>query len=200
MKPQHRPDLWQLPRSTRLAGREWRFRADFRDILQLMRLLERPDCCQQGRIYLAMRLFYPDFNQMPVQAWPQAAQAMLEFVSGGTETSGPAGPRLLDWQQDADLIVSDVNRVAGCEIRALPFVHWWTFLGWFGAIGEGRLSAVVAVRSKLAEGRPLEDWEQEFYRRNRQRIQLAPLLTPEQQAEKERLEAMLNKAERRNQP
>lgn len=88
--------------------------------------------------------------------------------------------------------MADVNKVAGCEIRALPFVHWWTFLAWFGAIGEGQLSAVVAVRDKLRRGKKLEEWEREFYRRNRARVELKPRYTPEELAERERLNRLLS--------
>ena len=98
---------------------------------------------------------------------------------------------VLDWQQDLPLIVADVNKAAGCEIRALPFVHWWTFLAWFGAIGEGQLSAVVAIRDKLRRGKKLEGWEREFYQRNRARVDLKTRYTPEDLAERERLNRLL---------
>ena len=69
------------------------------------------------------------------------------------------------------MIVSDVNRVAGCEIRALSFCHWWTFISWFNAIGDGQLATVVYVREKLRKGKKLEKWEQEFYKENRAKIE-----------------------------
>lgn len=184
--------LWSLPERLFVAGQERDIRADFRDVLRVIELLERPSLYPEGRLYLALRMFYPKLDEIPQQNWRQAADAMMEFLAGGREDEGPSGPKLLDWQQDADLILSDVNRVAGKEIRAEVFVHWWTFLGWFGAIGEGRLSAVVAVRKKLREGKALESWEKEFYRENKARIDLKPRLSVEEQAEKQRLEKLLN--------
>ena len=60
--------------------------------------------------------------------------------------------------------------MAGLEVRSLPFLHWWTFMGYFGAIGEGQLSTLVAIREKLRKGKKLESWEQDFYRQNRSRV------------------------------
>ena len=69
-------------------------------------------------------------------------------------------------------IVADVNRVAGREIRELEFVHWWTFLSWFHAIGEGQLSALVALRTKLARGEKLTEAERAYYAADPQKVRL----------------------------
>ena len=182
---------WDLPEALEIAGRSEPIRADFREVLEVIRLLDDADEPPETRAFLGMGVFYRKFAALPPALRGQAMEAMLRFLAGGEEDSGPAGPRLLDWQQDLPLIVADVNKAAGCEIRALPFVHWWTFLAWFGAIGEGQLSAVVAIRDKLRRGKKLEGWEREFYQRNRARVDLKPRYTPEELAERERLNRLL---------
>lgn len=182
---------WELPTVLDVDGRKEPIRADFREVLEVIRLLDDPAEPPEARAYLAMALFYRNFSALPPTLRGKAMEEMLRFLAGGEEDTGPAGPRLIDWQQDLPLIVADVNKVAGCEIRALPFVHWWTFLAWFGAIGEGQLSAVVAIRDKLRRGKKLEEWEREFYRRNRARVDLKPRYTPEELAERERLNRLL---------
>jgi len=87
----------------------------------------------------------------------------------------------MDWQQDAMEIISDINRVAGREVRETD-VHWWTFLAWFHAIGEGQLSALVSLRTKLARGEKLSDAEREFYMADPQKVRLAVPDSPEKQA------------------
>ncbi len=116
---------------------------------------------------------------------------MMIFIAGGAEDTGPSGPRLIDWEQDQGMIVADVNKVAGCEIRALPFVHWWTFLAWFGAIGEGQLSTVVSIRDKRRQGKKLEGWEKEYYQQHKAEVDLRPHYTAEELAEQERLKKLL---------
>ena len=83
----------------------------------------------------------------------EAMEKMSLFLCAGRPEK--PGPKLLDWEHDAPLIVADVNRVAGTEVRSMEFLHWWTFLGWFHALGEGQLSTVVAIRGKLARGKKL---------------------------------------------
>ena len=102
-----------------------------------------------------------------------------------------ARPKLLDWQQDAQIIVADVNKAAGMEIRAMPYMHWWTFLSWFHAIGEGQLATVVSIRDKLRRGKKLEKWEQEYYRKNRNRVELKKRYSAEELAEQERIKKLL---------
>ena len=184
---------WDLPEFAEIGGKTYRINADYRDILDIVTRLNNQEESEQTRLYVALALFYEDFTDMPRKDYQEAANWMMRFIScGEEETDAHPRPKLLDWEQDHNMIVADVNKVAGCEIRALPFVHWWTFLAWFGAIGEGQLSAVVAVRDKLRRGKKLEEWEREFYRRNRARVELKPRYTPEELAERERLNRLLS--------
>ena len=70
--------------------------------------------------------------------------------------------KTIDWEQDAQLISSAVNKVAGKEVRAETYMHWWTFMGYFNAVGESALATVVSIRSKIAKGEKLEKYEQKF--------------------------------------
>ena len=87
--------------------------------------------------------------------------------------------------------VADVNKVAGTEIRAIPFLHWWTFMAYFNAIGEGQLSTLVSIRDKLRRGKKLEKWEQEYYRKNKERVDLRKRYSAEELAEQQRLKMLL---------
>ncbi|MFR6373307.1 MAG: hypothetical protein ACLUOB_05615 [Subdoligranulum sp.] len=80
------------------------------------------------------------------------------------------------------------------RVRALPYLHWWTFIAYFMNIGSGPLATVVGIRHKLAKGQKLEKWEQQFYRENKEIVDLRPQLTKEEEAEKQRLLALLGEA------
>lgn len=187
---------WDLPQSLVVAGQNYPCHTDYRDILNLLPWLELdagpggPN--REEGWYVALALFYPDFGAMPPETWPAAAAAMADFLAGGTAEGGKPGPRLIDWQRDADWIVAGVNRAAGCEVRALPYLHWWSFLGWFAAIGEGPLATAVAIRDKLRRGRKLESWELDYYRAHRDRIDLRAPLSAEERAARDELLAKLN--------
>ena len=188
--------LWQLPEKVCLEGKIYDIHADFRDILELFSYLEDPDLPESVRWRIALGLFY----EQPVP--PEHRQAAMEYLVGFLTCGHPdtPGPKLLCWQQDAQAIISGVNRAAGQELRAIPFVHWWTFLGWFHAIGEGPLSTLVSIRDKLRRGKPLEGWEKDFYRENRQRIDLPKHYSREEQAQIQALQDLLDGPQRKEEP
>lgn len=178
---------YALPRQAVIGGRTYHIHGDFRDILEIFQYLIDPDLPEGFRWQVALGLFYD--GQIPEEDRPEAIRFLCDFIRCGQQEQ--PGPRLLDWQQDAGAIMSGVNAVAGQEIRAMPFVHWWTFLSWFSAIGQGELSTVVAIRSKLSRGQRLTDWEQDYYRQNRQKVELQRRYSASERLERERLERML---------
>ncbi len=183
---------WSLPDHVEIHGRMYAIHADFRDILTILQVLEDPAEPELMRWQIALALFYVDRDSITVQDQQEAMERLAEFINcGQPEKDQKPAPKLLDWQQDALTIVADVNKVAGCEIRAQPFLHWWTFMAFFNAIGEGRLSMLVSIRDKLRRGKKLEKWEQEFYRENKDRVDLKVRYTAEEMAEQERLKKLL---------
>ena len=183
---------WDLPEFAEIGGKTYRINADYRDILDIVTRLNNQEESEQTRLYVALALFYEDFTDMPRKDYQEAANWMMRFIScGEEETDAHPRPKLLDWEQDHNMIVADVNKVAGGEGRALPFCHWWTFIAWFNAIGDGQLSTVVSIRDKLRRGKKLEKWEQEFYRDHKTQVTLKQRYTAEELAEQERLKKLL---------
>ena len=179
---------WSLPTSAVIGGKEYPIHADFRDILDIFRYLDDPDRPEYLRWRIAVALFYE--GEIPAEHFSAAAEYLSEFISCGQREEKP-GPRLLDWEQDTQAIVAGVNKAAGMEVRAVPFLHWWTFLSYFHAIGEGQLSTLVSIRDKLRRGKPLEKWEKEFYRENKARVDLKTRYSAQELAEQERLKKLL---------
>ena len=176
-------DLYTLPVSAGIGGQEYGIRWEFRQVLGVLAILDG-DGPEWLRWFRAVDAFY--VQPIPDGLIPQAAAYLAEFLTAGQP--GKPGPKLFDWRHDANAIISDVNRVAGFEIRKEK-LHWWTFLAWFRAIGEGQLSALVTVRTKLLRGQKLSDWEQTFYRENRDLVRLPQPPDPE----KERLNNLLGR-------
>lgn len=182
---------WDLPTRAQISGREYNLHCDYRDILEIFSYFQDPDLPEHLRWRIALALFYEE--EIPEEHRQEAMAYLTKFLNGGEDTPQAPAPRLLDWQQDAQVIVADINKVAGQEIRSLPFVHWWTFLSWFHAIGEGQLSTLIALRQKLHKGKKLEDWEKAYYRENKHRVDLKKRFSTEELAQREKLQAMLEK-------
>lgn len=181
--------LWELPQEAVIGGVRYPIHADFRDILEIFTYLDDPDRPEYLRWHIAVALFYE--GKIPDGDFSEAVAFLADFIACG-DHGGKAGPKLLDWEQDAQVIIADVNKVAGAELRAAPFVHWWTFLAYFHAIGEGQLATLVSLRDKLSRGQKLEKWEQEYYRRNKEKVVLKKRYSAEELAQRQQLNAMLD--------
>lgn len=179
--------LWQLPITARIGERTYTLHTDYRDVLEIFSYLDNEEIPMAVRWQIALGLFFEE--EIPETDLQQAVSYFSWFISCGEP--GQSGEKLICWQQDAALIVAEVNRVSGQEIRGLPYLHWWTFLGWFHAIGEGRFSAVVALRKKLRRGQPLEPWEKTFYRENKAVVDLQRRYSRQELQERERLLQLL---------
>lgn len=182
-------EAWGLPAEAVIGGKTYPIHGDFRDILEIFSYFEDPELPEYLRWQIALALFYE--GEIPQEHQQEAIEYLGSFINCGRQEEAKPGPKLLDWEQDALTIVADVNKVAGQEIRALPFVHWWTFMAWFHAIGEGQLSTIVSIRDKLRRGKKLEQWEKDFYRENKSRVDMKKRYSAGELAEQERLKQLL---------
>lgn len=180
--------VWSLPERARIGGREYRLHTDYRDILEIFSYLNDPDIPEQIRWRIALGLFYEE--EIPEEDLQEAVAYFVQFLNCGQEHRGENG-RLLCWEQDGAMIVAEVNKAAGREIRALPYLHWWTFMGWFHTIGEGQFSTVVAIRRKLRKGQSLDKWEKTFYRENRELVDLKKRYSREELQQQQKLQQLL---------
>lgn len=164
-------DAWGLPESAEIGGREYAINADYRDVLEVLAVLQDAEKSEHIRVMVALSLFYDNFDKMPPEDYQDALAQMVEFVNlGEMDDSDSRQPKTIDWEQDRLIIAAEINKVAGAEVRSLEFLHWWTFISYFHSIGEGQLSYIVSIREKLRKHKPLEKHEREFYRANRSRI------------------------------
>lgn len=165
-------NLWQLPKSVVVNGRSLEINSDYRDILDIIARLSDQSRDEQTRMYVALALFYDDFAALRPEEYQEAAVQMLSFISCGEEDTGVPQPKTIDWGQDQAMIISDVNKISGCDIRSMPYCHWWTFISWFNGIGDGQLATVVSIREKIRKGKKLSDWERDYYRKNRGKVDM----------------------------
>lgn len=181
--------IYDLPKTVAFGGREWEINTDFRDVLTVLIAFEDPDLTDAERAYVCLYNLFNDFEEIPKEQMQDALDAALRFIDRGEESDG--GPRTMDWEQDAGIIFPAVNAVAGFEVRATEYLHWWTFCGYFMELKESTAATVFALRQKRAKGKKLEKWEQEFWRENKKLCQLRRKLTEEEKAEDERLRKLL---------
>lgn len=183
---------YELPVSVSLGGKEYPIRSDYRAVLRVLYGMSDPDLDGEGRALLLLKGMYPGWSNIPPDHIREAIEKANSFIDCGQEPqSGAPKPRTIDWEQDARLIVSAVNGVAHTEIRAMEYLHWWTFFSYFMEIGESLFSNVLHIRQKKASGKKLEKWERDFYKSNAQIIDIRRKLSAAEQAERESIERWL---------
>ncbi len=183
-------NLWKLPTQGVFGGKSYAVHTDYRDILEIFSYFEDPDLPDALKWRIAMALFYQE--EIPEDHLQEAMEFFQSFLWGGRQPSDRPAPKLLDWQQDGAVIVAEVNKVAGQEIRALPYVHWWTFLSWFHGIGEGQLSMLVGLREKLRKGKKLEPHEKEYYRQHKAEVDIKTRYSQQELARQQALQDLLD--------
>ena len=165
---------------------------DFRMVLDCFAALNDEELSKEERLIAALIIFYEDFNdaedvlELDLETLEALTKEMYKFFNCGN--SDGVGNRvkhnLVDWEKDEQFICSAVNNVAKKEIRLEPYLHWWTFMGYYLAIGESPMSTIISIRNKIVEGIKLEKYEQEFRRDNPQYFEWNSKTQEEKDAEK----------------
>ena len=187
--------IGELPKSININGTDRAKRSDLRTSLLIFQGYKDVELTEQEKVMVMLECLY--FESISDGDYQEATEKAVWFLDGGsqsatTENKSQKTKKLMDWEQDEQMIFSAVNKVAGFEVRAKDYLHWWTFLGFFNEIGEGLFSTVIGIRQKQAKGKKLEKYEQEFVRENKGLVTLKEKLSAEEQAEIDRLNALLS--------
>lgn len=176
---------YDLPTSLTIGEVEHPIRYNWRAILDILCACSDPELDDAGKAMCVLQIFYPEWEKIPPEDVQEACKKACEFIDCGQKDDGKPKPKMIDWQQDAPIIIPEINKVSGREIRLDPDIHWWTFWGWFMGIGDGLLASVLHIRKKKAQHKKLEKWEEEFYHANKALVDIAPVETAEKAEMKE---------------
>lgn len=169
------PWNYNLPRTLKVGGEERPIRTDYRCILDCFLALTDPDLDNMNKALEVIDILYLD--EIDPKDYQEALEKAFWFFNGGqTEESNKKSPQLVSWTQDFSYISSAISKVVGQDIRGIE-MHWWTFLSAYMAIGECYFGQIVAIRDKKARGKTLDKIDREFYKRNREAIDIKKPLT-----------------------
>lgn len=178
-----------LPKSVNIGGTDFEIRYDYRVILEIIEAINDPELTDEDRAIDVLQMFYVDWDE--IEDYQAALQELMVFMNGGKEdTEQKKGPKLVDWEQDFQYIVAPINRVAGQDIRGIPYdietntggYHWYSVLSAYMEIGDCLFAQIVNIRSKKASGKKLDKSEKDFYKKNRTAVEIKTKYT---QAEKD---------------
>lgn len=169
--------MYRLPTTITIRDNEFRIRdnGDFRVILDCFDAIQDEELTDEERVISSLIIFYDDIQCLDDVATlftdnemlTEAVEKMFNFFNCNQKTIGSKQSyKLIDWHTDEQIVCAGINNVANTEIRALPYLHWFTFMGYYISIGDSVLSTVVSIRHKIATGKKLEKYETEFKREN----------------------------------
>lgn len=166
--------MYGLPTSLNINGREMTIRnkGDFRMVIDCFNALDDEELSKEERIFSSLIIFFEDINSLEdvlqLTDLEDVYKEMIRFFNcGDTKEQGlDTNFKVMDWEYDSSIICAAINKVAGKEIRAIEYMHWWTFMGYYLEVGESLFSTVVRIRYKTAKHEKLEDYEKKFRNNN----------------------------------
>lgn len=166
--------MYEIPTTITVGGTEYQIRnkGDYRMVLDCFSALQDASLNSNERLFCSLIIFYEDINCIAdinkFEDLEEAATKMFDFFNCGRSQSvgKKMNHKLIDWEQDSQIICSAINKVANKEVRAEPYIHWWTFMGYYSAVGESLLSTIVSIRDKIVRGKKLEKHERIFRQEN----------------------------------
>lgn len=178
-------DRWTLPKTLNVGGKDYPIRYQYHAVLTILSAYNDPELEDDEKQEVMLTIMFENADEIPQEQIPEAIQKACAFIDCGQKGEDKPKPKLMDWNQDADIIIPEINKVAGMEIRANPDLHWWTFWGFFMTIGDGLFASVLHIRRRKKSGKKLDKWEEEFYRENKSLVDLRSPESEEIKAEKE---------------
>lgn len=184
---------WSLPVSVNIDGKNIKIRkkCDYRVVLDTIDVLNDKELNTECMILCALYIFYDIPKKTKsletdvlrvITDINKATTEMLKIINLGKEPEEKSVPRIVDWKHDFPSMVPPINRVLGYSVRdENHYTHWYDFVGAFMEIGESSFTNIVSIRYKKSKGKKLDKWEEEFYRENRELIDLPYNLTPEEE-------------------
>ena len=182
---------YTLQTSVCAGGVEYPIRTDFRAVLDVLCAMNDPELDGRAKTAVLVEIMFPNWQDIPIEHIEECCKQACDFIDCGNRDDGKPHPKMIDWEQDADLIVPAINRVTGKEIRSVDYMHWWTFWGAYMEIGDCLLSNVLNIRDKKARHKKMEKHEQEFYRENKHLVDFKHKESEEEKAARENIEKWL---------
>lgn len=166
--------MYELPTSIFVGDKKFQIReaGDFRVVLDCFSALGDTEMGEDFRVLASLIMFYDNFTEdniadLSEEEMTELIKEMYKFFNcGQQDDNNIPSPKLIDWEQDSQMIMAAVNNVAGKEVRLEKYIHWWTFVGYYMSIGESVLATVVSIRNKILKGEKLEKWEKKFRTEN----------------------------------
>ena len=186
----------RLPTSVLINGVEYPIRSNFRTMIRLEELLQDPDVDEQDRVWLALRLFYPEIPEDTDKAVDQLLwfyrcdkQENL-YQKKARKRKVKRTDRIYDFQYDDDYIYAAFMSQYHLDLHEVEYLHWWKFRAMFNSLNDDtQFVKIMEYRAVELDKVPKE--KRAFYKRMKQLYAL-PLSQSEEERQNALEQALLN--------
>lgn len=186
--------LGVLPKSLRISDMEYPICTDYRVAILILQAFNDVNLKEHEKYEVMIRSLFKEPEKVfelikqDENAVKEVIEKCIWFLDCGKKWEQSVHQsKIMDWEQDEQMIFSAINKVAGKETRECEHIHWWTFIGYMSEIDEGVFTTVLHIRKKRAKGKQLDKSEAQFYNEHRDLIDLKKKYTEEEQKEIEEM-------------
>lgn len=169
----------KAPGVVEIAGREVPINADFRACLEILALADS-GLTDAEKLLAMLAVFYGDAFEMTqaremtsMMYWFLSCDAM---ASKDAEARKRTDERVLDYEEDAQLLYAAFLDQYGFDLQEVEFLHWWKFQSLLRGLHDGhKISRIIEYRGvKLSEIKSKQ--QRAFYKRMKEKYRLRPVV------------------------
>lgn len=186
----------RLPTSVLIDGVEYPIQSNFRTMIKFEQLMQDPEVNDQDKVWLALRLFYPEIPDDT----EQAVERLLWFYrcdkkenlyeKKAKRRKSRRMDRIYDFEHDDDYIYAAFMAQYHLDLQKVEYLHWWKFRAMFNSLNDDtQFVRIMEYRAVELDKIPKE--KRAFYKRMKQLYAL-PLSRDEEQRQNALENALLN--------
>lgn len=160
----------KLPTSVLIHGVEYPIRSNFRTMIKFEELMQDPDVTDQDKVWLALRLFYPEIPDDIEQAVEQLLwfyrcdKRDNLFTKKAKKRKAKRAARIYDFELDDDYIYAAFMAQYHLDLHKVRYLHWWKFRAMFNSLSDDmQISKIMEYRAVEIDKVPKE--KRAFYKR-----------------------------------
>ena len=186
----------KLPTSVLVNGVEYPIRSNFRTMIKFEQLMQEPEVDDQDKVWMALRLFYPEIPEDTEQAVEQLLwfyrcdKKENLYEKKSKKRKAKRADRIYDFEHDDDYIYAAFMAQYKLDLQKIEYLHWWKFRAMFNSLNDDtQFVKIMEYRAVELDKVPKE--KRAFYKRMKQLYAL-PLSQDEEQRQNALEDALLN--------
>lgn len=186
----------KLPTTVLVNGVEYPIRSNFRTMIKFEQLMQEPEVDDQDKVWMALRLFYPEIPEDTEQAveqllWFYRCDKKENLYEKKTKRrKAKRTDRIYDFEHDDDYIYAAFMAQYKLDLQKIEYLHWWKFRAMFNSLNDDtQFVKIMEYRAVELDKVPKE--KRAFYKRMKQLYAL-PLSQDEEQRQNALENALLS--------